>query len=122
MEDLGTSDGPVPATKEVLRDLSRRGFEDRERQDALFRAEQAGRIAAAAGFGRPDPSDEDVARFGVQLLRIAERVTAMPRVDALLMAGGVQRSESRRFADSLRNAERVELGVDGASPLRSECG
>ena len=114
MGDLGSPVGPVCSTDKDLREHGRRGLEDRERQDAIFKAEQAGRIAAAAGSDRSDPSEADVARFGVQLQHIDDRVFTMAHLGILLTSEGTQRSESRRFAGSLRNAERVELRLDQA--------
>ena len=108
MRDLGDPVGPVPVTRNVLRDLGLRGVKDRERQDALSRAEQAGRNAAAVGSGLPNPSKEDVERFGVQIRRIEGDVSTMPDLDSLLRSEGTQRGDSRRFAESIHSAEQKE--------------
>jgi len=118
MEDLGRPVRPACATEKDLRRSGRRGLEDRERQDAIFRAEQAGRIAADVGSDRPAPSGEDVARFRAQLRRIEECVSAMPHMVTLLKSEGTQRSESRLFASSLHKAERAELRL-GEPPGRA---
>jgi hypothetical protein len=99
----------VWATDVDLREIGRRGLEDRQRQNAMLRATQAGRTAADAVPDLPVLSEADAARYGAQLRRLEESVLVMPRVDALLTPQDTQRSEALRLSGSLQTAERVEL-------------
>lgn len=78
----------------------------------MLRAEQAGRLAVGARGDVPDPPETDVLRFGVQLSRIEHGVSTMPSVGGVLRPDGSRRDESRRLAESLRDAERLELGAE----------
>lgn len=115
MRDSETRLEATSGTNRDLRDIGRRVLEDRERQDAIARVEQAGTVAPDIGVDRPVLSDAEAAHFGAQLRCLEERVAAMPHIDALLESEGAQRSESRGFAGSLRNAERVELRLGNHS-------
>jgi hypothetical protein len=99
----------VWATDVDLREIGRRTLEDRERQDAMSRAAQAGGIAATAVPDLPVLSEADAALYGAQLRRIDEGVWAVPHVDTLLKPDDAQRSKSRQLSDSIECAERVEL-------------
>lgn len=109
MKDSKTRLPAASGTNRGLREIGRRVLEDRERRDAIGRAEQAGRTAADMGVDRPALSDAEVAHFAAQLRCLQERVAAMPHMDDLLESEGGRRSESRALAASLRKAERVEL-------------
>lgn len=122
---------PVPGSVKELRDESRRDRQDRERGDAMLRAEEAGRAAADdQPWSLPEESRE---RFGVQLTRMDERTGSMPRVDAVLKERHREEGESNQLRDSLRDVERAELRLEptradgrpaeaqgSAAPLRSK--
>jgi hypothetical protein len=104
----------VWATDVDLLELGRRGLENLERQNAVLRATQTGRIADDAELDLPVLSEADAARYGAQLRRLDESAFAMPRVDTLLTPQGTHQSESRRLSDSLANVERAELRLHHA--------
>ena len=78
----------------------------------MLRAERAGRLAVDAAGDVADRAETDVLRFGVQLSRIEQGVSTIPSVGGVLRPDGTRRGESRRFAESLRDAERLELELE----------
>jgi hypothetical protein len=113
--------GPVSAADTYLRTQGRRDLEDRERQEALRKAGQTGRMAAHAEPDRRSLSADDIARFGAQLRAIEERVSGMPRMTTLLQPEATQRRESRRFVSSLYNATQAELRLEKAGGDAGSC-
>jgi len=115
MSDSGKPIRTFSVTTEGMRDAGRICLEDLELQHALSRAAEAGMIAGATDFERPELSVEEVAHLGEQLQNIEARVSRMPRLDAALSPEQTERFESRRFAGSLQTAERAERGIEGVA-------
>jgi len=100
----------VPGTVNELREESRRDREERERGDAMSRAEEAGRAAAGTGDEPWTLPEESRQRFGVQLTDLDERTGSVPRVDAVFREDTRRERESSRYRDdSIHDAEQAEL-------------
>jgi len=115
MGEPGAPVRPVAATEEQLREVGRSDREARERQEAMSRAEQAGKLASGTGFEVPQHSAEEVAHFGTQMSRIEASAVMMPGVDAALADGGRQRRESLQLAGYIREAEEAERRSEGGA-------
>jgi len=118
MGDLDSPLGRVPATERELQERGRLSREAQQRLDAMAKAEEAGRAAAADDAPR-DISPESKALFGSRLSRIDERADAMPRIDTVVQDDFRLLRESAARGDALRSAERAELGVDAAREQRT---
>jgi hypothetical protein len=113
---------PIPSTEKELREESRREREDRERRDAMLRAEQAGRASAPAVEAWWDHPVGDGDQFVAQLMHLDQQADSVPRVDSVLKEEASRQVEASRLNDALRDAERTELRLEAQETREREEG